>query len=208
MRDYAKFSDVLLSDASNISGILAALDTERKREIEGILTEYLRKLPEKDISKVWVESIGKFQSDAMLYCEEKWYNEQFTVDARGMSDGILRFLAIMTAILTIKENSLLVIEEIDNGFHPSRANLLVQFLKEVGTNRNIDIICTTHNPAFLDALGNEMIVFISVVYRSEIGGESCVKLLEEINELPKLIGRGSLGSLASKGIIEESIKKQ
>ncbi len=207
MRDYSKFSDILLSDASNISGVLAALETGRKEEVEGVLTDYLKKLPEKDISKVWVETVGKFHSDAMLYCEEKWYDDQFIVDSRGMSDGTLRFLAIMTALLTIKENSLLVIEEIDNGFHPSRANLLVKFLKEVGASRKIDIICTTHNPAFLDALGNEMIVFISVIYRSETGGESCIKLLEEIEELPKLIGRGSLGRLASNGVIEETVKK-
>ncbi|MGF1533532.1 MAG: AAA family ATPase [Bernardetiaceae bacterium] len=206
MRGYTKFSDTLLSDASNISGVLAALDAERKNDIEKVLTKYLDELPEKDIFKVWVEPVGKFRSDAMLYCQERWNDQELIVDARGMSDGTLRFLAIMTALLTIKKNSLLVIEEIDNGFHPSRANVLVRFLKEVGSSRNIDVICTTHNPAFLDALGNEMIVFISVVFRSNTSGESCIKLLEEVENLSKLIGRGSIGKLASQGVIEQSIK--
>ena len=139
---------------------------------------------------------------------KKWLSDEtFTVDARGMSDGTLRFLAIMAAVLTIKEKSLLVIEEIDNGFHPSRAKLLVSFLKEVGTKRNIDVVCTTHNPAFLDALGNEMIVFIAVVFRDKNSGTSQIKLLEDIAELPRLIARGTIGKIASLGLIEKTVKK-
>ena len=209
MRDYSKLSDTLKGDASNISGVLAALNTPSKNETEGILTKYISRLPEKEIERVWTEPVGKFNSDAMLYCSEKWMDseEELIVDARGMSDGTLRFLGIMTALLTIDENSLLVIEEIDNGFHPSRANILIQFLKEIGAKRSIDVICTTHNPAFLDALGNEMIVFISVVHRNKESGYSDIKLLEDVAELPRLLARGRIGKLASLGLIEETVKK-
>ncbi|MCF7994391.1 MAG: ATP-binding protein [Chromatiaceae bacterium] len=44
-----------------------------------------------------------------------------------MSDGTLRYdVAIVTALLTREPGSLLVIEEVDNGLHPSRAHLLVR----------------------------------------------------------------------------------
>lgn len=209
MRNYSRLSDKLLPDGSNIAGVLAALEEREKREVESLLTKHLSKLPEKDIVKVYSEHVGKFGSDAMLYCEEKWngLNELMTIDARGMSDGTLRFLAIMTALLTVKSGSLLVIEEIDNGLHPSRADILVAFLNEIGRDRKVDIICTTHNPALLDAFGNEMIPFISVVYRDRNSGSSMIKLLEDVEYLPRLIARGKIGALTSKGIIEEAIQE-
>jgi len=209
MRNYAKFSERLEADASNIAGVLAALDEKQKAETEEILTHYFQKLPEKYISKVWTEPVGKFRSDAMLYCSEKWNKteEEFIVDARGMSDGSLRFLAIMTALLTLESGSLLVVEEIDNGFHPSKAKLLVQFLKEIGIERRIDIICTTHNPALLDAFGNEMIAFISLVFREQATGASDIKLLEDLAELPRIIARGSLGRVTTLGLLQDALKE-
>ncbi|HRI29332.1 MAG TPA: AAA family ATPase [Chitinophagales bacterium] len=204
MRGYTKFSDRLLPDASNMAGVLAALNNESKQEIENTLTQYLKRLPEKEINQVWAEPVGLLRTDAMLYCKEKWFEQdQLIVDAGGMSDGTLRFLAIMTAMLTMPQHSLLVVEEIDNGFHPSRAKLLVQFLKEEGNRRSIDVLCTTHNPAFLDALGNEMIPVISVVYRNKQTGASQIKLLEDIAQLPKLMSRGTVGNLTTSGILEE-----
>jgi len=204
MRGYTKFSDRLQSDASNIAGVLAALNNGTKQEIENTLTQYLKRLPEKEINHVWAEPVGLLKTDAMLYCKEQWFeNELLIVDAGGMSDGTLRFLAIMTAMLTMPQHSLLVIEEIDNGFHPSRAKLLVQFLKEEGNRRSIDVLCTTHNPAFLDALGKEMIPVISIVYRISQTGTSQIKLLEDIVQLPKLMSRGSVGNLTTSGILEE-----
>lgn len=207
MREYTPLSDELKSDAANIAGVLEALEYSQKSEVTAVLTNYLSELPENEIVNVWTEPIGKFQSDAMLYCSEVWNGDKFIVDTRGLSDGTLRFLGIMTALLTLKENSLLVIEEIDNGLHPSRANLLVKFLKTTGLQRNIDVICTTHNPAFLDALGNEMIVFISAVYRNKQTGASQIKLLEDIAQLPRLLAKGRIGKLTTEGLLETTLRK-
>ncbi|OPX04284.1 hypothetical protein B1A75_04190 [Geobacillus sp. LEMMY01] len=44
--------------------------------------------------------------------------------------------------------------------HPSRAGLLIDMLNEIGTDRQIDILMMTHNPALLDELGPEMIPLI------------------------------------------------
>ncbi len=208
MRGYSPLARSLKPDASNIAGVLAALDEIRKNEVEAVLTSYLKRLPERDIIQVGTRKVGLNNTDAMLYCEEHWkQNESYNVDARGMSDGTLRFLAIMTAVLTIPEKSLLVIEEIDNGFHPSRAKLLIEFLKEIGVKRNVDVVCTTHNPAFLDALGNDMIVFISVVHRDNDTGASTITLLEDIEALPRLLARGSVGDITTEGLLEQVIQK-
>lgn len=206
MRDYSRLSDSLESDASNIAGILAALDEKEKVEVESTLSEYIKYLPEGDIQKVWTEKVGRFGTDAMLYCQEEWKPGHITeIDARSMSDGTLRFLAILTALLTRPEGSQLVIEEIDNGLHPSRAELLVRILREIGSKRKIDILITTHNPALLDALGPEIVPFVVVAHRDSETGESKLTLLEDIENLPLLLASGTLGRLATKGAIEKSL---
>jgi predicted ATPase len=206
MRDYSRLSENLESDGSNIAGVLAALTDDKKAEVENTLSEYIKKLPEGDIKKVWAEPVGRLKTDAMLYCQEEWKPGEITeIDARSMSDGTLRFLAILTALLTRPEGSQIVIEEIDNGLHPSRAALLVKILKEIGTKRNIDILLTTHNPALLDAFGPEIVPFVVVAHRDSETGESKLTLLEDIDNFPKLFASYSVGEMTSKGAIERSL---
>lgn len=208
MRDYSQLSERLMTDGSNIAGVLAALDAEKKKEIEYKLTSYLKEIPEKDIEKVWAERIGKFNTDAMLYCKEGWIEDsECIVDARGMSDGTLRFLAIVVAMLTNDTNKLIVVEEVDNGLHPSRAKVLLNMLKELGKERNIDVVITTHNPALLDAAGTTMIPFITIAHRGN-NGQSELTLLEDISELPKLISSGNIGELATNGKIESALARE
>lgn len=204
MRNYTPLSDGLERDAKNIAGVLAALPDSERARIEEVLTSYASRLPERDIHRIYTEKVGKFESDAMLYCEELWGGdtEPFTVDARGMSDGTLRFLAIMTALLTRPKSSLLVVEEVDNGLHPSRSALLLEMLKAIGLSRGVDVLVTTHNPALLDAMGNEMVPFIAVVNRHAERGSSSITLLEDIKDLPKLLSYGSIGRLSTKGLLE------
>lgn len=208
MRDYTPLSEKLLADGSNIAGVLAGLEPERRRVVEETLTNFLKDLPERDIKRIWTEPVGKFKTDAMLYCEEGWENQPtHEVDARGMSDGTLRYLAIVTALMTRESESLLVIEEVDNGLHPSRAHFLVNMLKTLGKERNIDVLVTTHNPALLDAAGLSMLPFIVVAHRDDRTGFSRLTQLEDIDQLPKLIASGSLGNLSSRGSIESALKE-
>lgn len=206
MRGYSPLAERLEPDARNIAGVIAVLTRERK-DVENTLTKYVRKLPERDVKRVFAETVGKFETDAMLYCEENWLDEKTLsiVDARGMSDGTLRFLAILTALLTRPEGSLLVIEEVDNGLHPSRAQLLLDMLREVSNERGVDVLVTTHNPALLDAMGNKMVPFISVAHRDPHSGCSVLRLLEDITNLPKLLAQGTVGALSSKGAIEKTL---
>lgn len=215
MRAYSGLSDRLETDASNIAGVLAALPVERKARIEESLSSFAKRLPERDIVRVYTEPVGRFGADAMLYIEEEWVpNASSTpdeshldtiVDARGMSDGTLRFLAILTAILTRPEGSLLVIEEVDNGLHPSRAKLLLDMLRSGGTERTVDILVTTHNPALLDAMGTEMVPFMTVAHRDEETGASVLTLLEDLDQLPKLLAKGPVGRITSQGLLDEAL---
>lgn len=209
MRDYSPLTDTLFSNASNIAGVLAALSDDRKVRVEEALSRYITKLPERDVRRVWAEPVGKFGADAMLYCEEVWVIDQDPkiVDARGMSDGTLRFLAILTALLTRPEGSQIVIEEVDNGLHPSRSGLLLKMLLDIGEQRQIDVLVTTHNPALLDEIDYELVPSVVVAHRDNKTGSSKLTVLEDLEALPKVLASGPLGRATSKGLIERSLER-
>lgn len=209
MRDYCQKSERLHHDGSNLAGVVAALPKARKNEIEATILHYVSELPEKDITSLKAELYGPFKSDAMLICHEQWSKNEapLQVDARAMSDGTLRFIAILTALLTLPEGTQLVIEEIDNGLHPSRSELLLRMLREIGSKRSVDIVATTHNPALLDALGPEMVPFVIVAHRDSESGGSKLTLLEDVANLPKLMARGRLGAVAASGALERSLNQ-
>jgi predicted ATPase len=208
MRYFSPLAEKLANDASNIAGVLAALPDERRTSVETTLQQYVKDLPEKDIQRVWTEKVGSFATDAALLCEEGWKSaaEPTKVDARAMSDGTLRFLAILTALLTLPERSQLIIEEVDNGLHPSRSDMLINMLRTVGASRHIDVLATTHNPALLNRLGPEMVPFVVVAHRNRQSGASELTLLEDLANLPKLIAMGPLGEVAASGELESSLQ--
>jgi predicted ATPase len=208
MRAFSSKSEKLAHDGSNLAGVIAALPEQSKSSVESTILRYVKDLPEKDILSLKAELYGPFQSDAMLVCEEGWQADSapLKVDSRAMSDGTLRFIAIVTALLTLPERTQLVIEEVDNGLHPSRSDLLLRMLKEIGTSRHIDVLASTHNPALLDALGPEMVPFVVVAHRDPQQGDSHLTLLEDIVNLPKILASGRLGAITTSGALERQLE--
>jgi len=79
-------------------------------------------------------------------------------------------------------------------------------LKELGKERSIDVIVTTHNPTLLDAAGTRMVPFMAVAHRDNHTGISLLIQLEDIPQLPKLMAGGSLGRMVTQGSIEAALK--
>jgi predicted ATPase len=124
------------------------------------------------------------------------------VPARLMSDGTLRFLAIAAAMLdtptdgsTADAGRLLVIEELENGLHPSQAALLLSRLKDAAAQRRVQTIATTHSTAILDALTGKDHESV-VVSSRDANGWSRVTRLTDFPDYFEVVGRHSLGSSA------------
>lgn len=195
MRDFAPLSTTLADDASNLAGYLAKMDAEaQKRTYESVL-KYLRPLPDKDIKNIRAEKIPMTDM-AMLFCTEEW-TEGMTQEqsARGMSDGTLRFAGIITMLVTAEDKSLILLEELDKGVHPSRAKDMVKMLREIGKQKQLDIICTTHNATFIDELGPQMIPFISYIKRNDHDGCTDIRLLEDNEKLARLMASKTVGDM-------------
>ena len=203
MRDFVPLSETLNTDGSNVAGVIAAFSEDDSKDFANLLTSYVGKLPEKDIKEIWAERVGRFKDTAMLYCREDWGEDDDTmeIDARSMSDGTLRFIAIIVALLTRTPDSLIVIEEIDNGLHPSRAGELVNALTEIATSRNFDVLCTTHNPVLIDALGGTLLDSVSCVTREGVHGSATIFRLTERPDFLRQLARYTPGDMMTKNLL-------
>ena len=109
-------------------------------------------------------------------------------------------------MLSATEGSLVVIEEIDNGVHPSRAKHLLASIRNIAEQRNLRVLLSTHNPALMDALPDEAIGDVVFCYRHPEQGDSCLVRMSDIYDFPRLISQGSLGQLVTAGIVERFVK--
>jgi predicted ATPase len=196
MRGYSFLVDnVLKGDGSNLSSVLFELCERRQQKSE--VLAFIRELPEQNFRNITF--VRTPRNEVMLRLTESFTGKRHTWDAPVLSDGTLRVLAVAAALLSAPEGSLVVIEEIDNGVHPSRAGMLLE---------NIERIATSHNPALADTLPSEATPDIVCCYRDPAGGDSRLVRLEDLANYPELVARGPLGQLMTQGILERMVKNQ
>ncbi|NQT86995.1 ATP-binding protein [bacterium] len=203
MRGYADKEDIALSeDGSNLSAVLYFLCRELERGSD--ILEFIRDLPEQDIRGVGF--IETDRGDVMVKLTETFAGREKDWDAAALSDGTLRVLAIAAAVLGAPQGSLVVIEEVDNGVHPSRARKLLENIQRVAKERGLHVLLTSHNPALMDALPDEAIPHVACCFRDPQDGTSRLVHLSEIPRYPELIAQGTLGRLVTAGILERYLK--
>ena len=144
----------------------------------------------------------------MVRLVESFGGRETSRDAAVLSDGTLRVLAIAAAALSVREGALVIIEEADNGVHPSRARMLVAALHTVARRRNLRLLLTTHNPALLDAVPTEALGDAVACYRDPASGESRLARLADLDAFPVLAAQGPLGWLSSSGTLERFLKER
>ena len=108
------------------------------------------------------------------------------VSANSASDGTLRFLGILAALLNDDAGGLYFFEEIDNGIHPNRLWLLLELIERQTAKGKIQVITTTHNPALLAWMNDETFENTSVVYRDEHWSDSVIRPIADLYNLREL----------------------
>ena len=204
MRSYGHKADKILKEhGENLSGVLYNLCCDEA--IKAIVLEFVQSLPEQDIKDI--SFIETPRGEVMLQLTETFGGTETQYDAAMLSDGTLRVLSIAAALLSAPEQSLVVIEEIDNGVHPSRAADLLARISRIAKNRNLRILLSSHNPALLDALPDDAVPHTVFCYRSPKNGSSQLIRLQDIPDYPELIAQGSVGHLMTQGILDRFVKQ-
>ena len=201
MHNYERVGDTILKrNGSNLSAVLYGLSTgdDDQRAILQRLLERISQLPDEPYKK-FDFTLTELRDVIFGFQERSGYK----VDARVLSDGTLRTLAILTAVETVSEGSRIVIEEFDNGLYPSRVGVLTEAIAEVAQNRRLNVLVTTHNPATMNFLTREQLDGVVVCTWDD---EKKSASLVQLNELPRydeFLERGRLGDLVTRRVVEQ-----
>lgn len=191
MRGYSRIGDsTLRRNCSNISAVLYAIQKNSPDEWKEFC-EIVKNLPENEISDI--QFVKTTINDVILVQKEQNGRVSESIDAARLSDGTLRCIAALAAVMSEPEHSLIAIEEMDNSIHPSRIIKLMNSLCAIAQRRNIDLIMTTHNVTVLNGLNKQGILGVSVVYRDSETLASKIIPYVDIRNQEGLLASGGLG---------------
>ena len=183
----------------DIPGDLPDLTAERQE-----ILSFIQSLPKQDIQGL--SFLKGPRNDVMVQLVESFGGVRREFESALLSDGTLRVLAIAAAMLSAPEGSLVVIEEIDNGVHPSRARHLLERIQTVAERRKLRVLLSTHNPAMLDALPDKAVPDVVFCYRDPVLGDSRLVRLGSLPDAPELLIQDTLGHLMTTGALERFVK--
>jgi len=111
-------------------------------------------------------------------------NTQY-INSLHISDGLLRIMAFV--VISLKENSMILLDEIENGINPYLTGSIISLLREIMKKPERQIILTTHSPVMLNDFRPEEINFLwkdnngAVNARRFFDTEEMKSLLEALN---------------------------
>ncbi len=133
----------LLKDGANLTRIIYNIlkDKEQAEEFYA------------NVSRIFdfIEKIEVINVEGMLYLKVKEYDNQQKTDGKLLSDGTIHLITNIVA-LYYQNNSILFIEEPENGLHPKLISKIIDILYSVAEFLDKQIIVSTHNPVLLKSI--------------------------------------------------------
>jgi predicted ATPase len=141
--------ELLRRDGSNTASVVARLSEDRP-EVKERIKDYLRAIVP-DIVDFERVAIGHHETLEFRQ-EVKGSHHPWRFFAASMSDGTLRALGILVAVMQLADRKtsvqLVGIEEPETALHPAAAGALMDSLREAATHTQV--LITTHSPDLLD----------------------------------------------------------
>ena len=131
-------------------------------------------------------------------------SDQRKLSAHSVSDGTLRFLAMLAALLAENTAGLYFFEEIDNGIHPVRLGLLLD-LFEGPTRGSTQVVGTTHSPTLLTVMNDGTFEHTSVTCRLEDTANAVIRPVADLPQARELRQDQGLGRLHESGWMETAL---
>ena len=135
--------DALLEDASNLALVLNQIEHRDGRRFDDLLARFFPRY-ERMSTRV---SGGTVQ----FYLHETGFRTP--IPATRLSDGTIRFIAILAVLLSPSPPPLVCMEEPELGLHPDAVALLADLLVEA--SERMQLIVTTHSDALISELTNQ-----------------------------------------------------
>ena len=190
---------VLGDSGENLPTVLQGICTDKKRK--DVFIEWVRELTPMDVEDLEFP-VNPVTGQIQLVIRE---TNGRKISAYAASDGTLRFLAMLAALLSPNPAQLYFFEEIENGLHPSRLHLLLDLIETQTAESDIQVITTTHSPELLSMMSDKTFKHASVVCRLPDSVDSVIRPVSEIPRAEKLRKSQGLGRLLTGGWMENML---
>lgn len=185
----------LLADASNLAGVLATLQGERRELLDQLIAHLRQIFP--TVLNMSVATTGA-GFEILIWSTEEMQQPALSVGLDNCGTGVAQVIAILTAIMTI-ERAVIVIDEISSFLHPAAAKALLHIIQ---TNyAQHQYLISTHSFEVLTA-GNPATVHIirrsgykSVVSRIDLDD------LDQLRDVASHLGVSMTDVFAAERII-------
>lgn len=189
---------VLGDRGENLSSVLQAICADPMRK-ESLL-EYLGALTPMDL--VDLDFVSDPAGRVLLLLVEA---DGRKTTAYSASDGTLRFLAMLAALLGTEPARFYFLEELENGLHPTRLSLLVDLIERRTAEGSVQVVATTHSPHLLGLLGEESLEFAHESFRREGEAETGLRRIVDLPDARRLIRSQGLPRLHASGWLEDAV---
>ena len=132
-------SNVIVDQADNLANVLLTFSATDRERLNGYLSRFYEGI---------VGVSTPVRSGKVYLTLEEFGGRE--IPASRLSDGTLRYLALLTVLLQPNPPPLVGVEEPELGLHPDAIHDLAELLVEA--SQHTQLIVTTHSPTLIDAL--------------------------------------------------------
>lgn len=169
LRQSSPLNDVVRNigtGGEKVSAFLAGLNDEQRKKLLALLSQFY---PAVENFSVTLNAANPALNKLLI--TEQHAGQSLEIEATHLNDGLLRVLAILAEVEFGQNDSLVLLDEVENGINPEITEALVDFM----TSSKKQILVTTHSPMVLNYLEDEVAKkSIQLVYKNT-AGESRVR---------------------------------
>ncbi|SPF54067.1 putative ATPase [Candidatus Sulfopaludibacter sp. SbA4] len=185
---------------------------ERGENFAGLVKSILGDERNRAAYESWLKQLTPAELDKVVVMEGALREPLFAVKKNGhripaplLSDGTLRFAALAAAFFQPDMPQTLLVEEIENGIHPTRLRLLIELLKSRTAGGRPQVMATSHSPLVLAWLTEEDYKTTFYCKKDEETGASTITPLSEIPRFTELARKQPAADLFAEGWLETAI---
>lgn len=178
MRRASRRSTVIGEDGRHLAGFLRTLRDTRPTAMKRVRDRVRRHYPRLDTIRLVQKKAGWTEIEV----QERWGDRSIQFNARQVSDGLLRLLAISAMFELDPAPTVILLDEIENGLHPHLLRGVIDMLQELVDERagETQVLCTTHSPIALNYVRDASQILVT--YRDR---KTAVARIERLDRMPR-----------------------
>lgn len=186
-----RFEERLATDGQNLIPVLHTLYSG-DREFKRIVDDAMRAA----FGPEYEDLAFPPSADQRIQLRMRWQSLESELSSGVLSDGILRFLLLVTILCNPNRGNLIAIDEPETGLHPGMFPIIAELAAEAA--EQTQVIFTTHSPQFLDAFKEEIPTTTVLEW---LHGETRLTVLDG-GDLQRWLAHYSLGDMFLAGDLE------